>query len=532
MAAISAYATRVRGSRWDSHTWQIVFLLMLVAVGVIVGLATSEVPLKILFGAIAGIIVFVLIYRNLYFGICLYFIFNLTLPQAGPGLDLGIQVAVVGETRGLHFNLHEIAMTMVLICWVIQILQGKASWRERNPIVVPIILYVLSNILACFIGTINGASFLIMIFRFVRTVFFVYIIFVLINNLKTRRQFEILILILLICSTLVATYGITQKVIGQTNTEKIAKQVFSKLGVPDSVNYVAGEGEGQAYRVNSTFLHPNVLGAYMVLALPFFISLLWFFRKRWQRLLLLGGLGINLGCLYLTGSRAAWIAMGVIIGIYAIYAIFDGRMVLLAVAIMLVILMLFVLISPPDFIKKRTVSFSAQEAAKARLSQYRTAGDFFWENPVFGIGMGMEGKRVEANRIRTQWAAVENVYLTLLVSHGLVGLAAFLLVLIYFWGMLCFARAGSKDDPFIRYTSEALILGMVGIAVSSMFGAWLIFAIPMYTMFCFFLGFGASLYGLYRRDHQGSGKGGEPPAFPLSPDEENGSKGPWEPAAI
>ena len=154
--------------------------------------------------------------------------------------------------------------------------------------------------------------------------------------------------------------------------------------------------------------------------------------------------------------------------------------------------MLFVLISPPDFIKKRTVSFSAQEAAKARLSQYRTAGDFFWENPVFGIGMGMEGKRVEANRIRTQWAAVENVYLTLLVSHGLVGLAAFLLVLIYFWGMLCFARAGSKDDPFIRYTSEALILGMVGIAVSSMFGAWLIFAIPMYTMFCFFLGFGAS----------------------------------------
>ena len=134
---------------------------------------------------------------------------------------------------------------MVLICWVIQILQGKASWRERNPIVVPIILYVLSNILACFIGTINGASFLIMIFRFVRTVFFVYIIFVLINNLKTRRQFEILILILLVCSTLVATYGITQKVIGQTNTEKIAKQVFSKLGVPDSVNYVAGEGKGR-----------------------------------------------------------------------------------------------------------------------------------------------------------------------------------------------------------------------------------------------------------------------------------------------
>lgn len=508
------------------------FLLTLVVLGIIVGLASSQVPLKILFGAIAGIIVFVLIYRNLYFGICLYLVFNLTLPQAGPSLDLGIQVAVVGETRGLHFNIHEIVMTMVLICWVIQILQGKATWRERNPIVIPVIIYVLSNILACFIGVINGASFLIMSFRFIRTIFFVYIVFVLINNLKTRRQFEILILILLVCATLVATYGITQKVIGQTNTERIALKILPKLGVPDSVNYVAGEGVGQAYRVNSTFLHPNVLGAYLVLALPFFVSLLWFYRRRWQRLLLLAGLGINLGCLYLTGSRAAWIGMGVIIAIYAIYTIFDGRMVLLTVAILLVIMMLFVLISPPDFIKKRTVSFSAQEAAKARLSQYRTAGDFFWENPIFGIGMGMEGKRVEANRIRTQWAAVENVYLTILVSHGLVGLAAFLLVLVYFWGMLVFARAGSKDDPFICYTSEALILGMVGIAVSSMFGAWLIFAIPMYTMFCFFLGFGASLYGLYRREHQGLGEGGEPPAFPLSPEEEKGIEAPWEPAAI
>ncbi len=468
--------------------------------GIIVGLASTRMPLKIAFALMGGTAVFILIYRNLYFGICLYLVFNLTLPQAGPSLDLGMQVAAVGETRGLHFNIHEIVMTMVLVAWVIRIMQGKSTIRNRSPLILPIIAYVLSNILACFIGVINDASSLIMIFRFVRTVFFVYIVFVLINNVITRKQFQTLILILIICSTLVAGFGVFQKLVGQATTEKIAQKYLAKVGVPEDVNYVAGASDEQAYRINSTFLHPNVLGAYMVMALPFLVSLMWVYRRGWQRLLLLAALCLNLGCLYLTGSRAAWIALGVIAIIYSVFSLFDGRLILLAVTILMVVMMLFFLISPPDFIKKRTVSFSAQEAAKARMSQYKLAVDFFMESPIFGIGMGMEGERIETNNIRSQWAAVENVYLTLLVSHGLFGLALFLLIWVMFWGMLFFVRSGSKDDPFLRYNSEALILGIVGVAISSMFGAWLIFAIPMFTMFWFFIGMGACLYNIFKRE--------------------------------
>lgn len=503
VVGINAASRRRFTSRWDSTTWQIIFLLVLGLLGAVVGLASTRLPLKIAFAGMAGVAVFILIYRNLYFGICLYLVFNLTLPQAGPSLDIGMQVAAVGETRGLHFNIHEIVMTMVLVAWLIRIMQGKSTLKQGSPLILPIVAYVLSNILACFIGVINGASSLIMVFRFVRTVFFVYIVFILINNLLTRKQIQQLLLIVLICSTLVAGFGVLQKAVGQANTEKIAEKVLARLGFPEEVNYVAGGGEEQAYRINSTFLHPNVLGAYMVLALPFFVSLLWFYRRNWQRLLLLAGIVLNLACLYFTGSRAAWIALGVIAVIYSLFSLFDGRLILLAVTIFMVVAMLFFIISPPDFIKKRTVSFSAQEAAKARMSQYKLAIDFFMESPIFGIGMGMEGERIETNNIRSQWAAVENVYLTLLVSHGLLGLALFLLVWVMYWGMLFLVRAGSKDDPFMRYSSEALILGLVGIAVSSMFGAWLIFAIPMFTLLWFFIGLGASLYNIFQREEAG-----------------------------
>jgi O-antigen ligase len=115
----------------------------------------------------------------------------------------------------------------------------------------------------------------------------------------------------------------------------------------------------------------------------------------------------------------------------------------------------------------------------------------------------MEGQYIKVNNIKTQWAAVENAFLTYLVSGGLLGLSIFLLLFIMFWGMMLFARNNSPDDPFIRFHAEAFLLGIVGIAVANMFAAWLIFAIPMWTMFMGFLGMGACLYNMYREESPG-----------------------------
>lgn len=95
---------------------------------------------------------------------------------------------------------------------------------------------------------------------------------------------------------------------------------------------------------------------------------------------------------------------------------------------------------------------------------------------------------------------MENAYLTYLVSHGLVGLTAFLLLFAIYWGTLLRARSASRHDPYIYFHAEAFILGMVGYAVANMFGAWILFAIPMLTLFWFYLGMGSVLYNLYREE--------------------------------
>ncbi len=462
-----------------------------VAASLLAGLFVSTLPLKIVFGAVAGIVLFIIIYRNIQVGLILFVALNATIPQAGLNMGGALQVGYVGETRGLHFNFQEIVMLMVLIAWLFDAFFLKKTWREKSPLVIPILGFVGISIVASFIGLINGSSVLFVGFRFVRSIFFVYIFFVVLNNVKSRKQVMQLIAVFLICATLVAGYGLLQKAMGQVWAERQAQNILAKIGYPSVVNYVAGgEGTTQAYRINSTFLQPNVLGGYLVFALPFFISLLWSTRKKWLRLLLLAGLVINLACLFFTGSRAAWIAAVAIFVFLGVSGFFDRRVLLAFAVIVMLAVIMVVALAPPAFVQRRFSSQSATEANKQRMYQYELAVDVFLQHPFFGIGMGMEGKTIVSNGIQAQWMAVENLYLTYLVSIGAVGLLFFLLVLAFYWGILFRAWRRARD-VFLKYTSEGLSAGMIGIAVASLFGAWLIFATPMVSLFWFFIGMGA-----------------------------------------
>jgi len=487
-----------------------VLVAVVAFLGLCIGALSSRLPVLIAFGVIAGIALFVIIYWKPFIGVVLFLISNLVIPQAGPNWNLGIQVAIVGETRGLHFNVHEIVMAMVLLAVIIKMFLAvwQKDWDEfakltRSPITIGVVLYLLTSILACFIGLINDASGLLVLFRFVRTVFFAYIFFMVLYVVRDRKQFQILVVTMLICFTLIAAFGLVQKALGEDWSNRFKEKVLGKLGYPEDVNYVAGESSAQAYRINSTFLHPNILGGYLVFALPFFVSFLslsWRLRRYWLFLMILAGLAVNCAALFLTGSRAAWVAAGCIALLYGLFGFFDRRVWLVAVTVLLIFALIFVMLNPPEFVKKRFSGLSAQEAAQARIYQYKLALDYFLEHPIFGIGMGMEGQRITENNLRYTWAAVENAYLTYLVSHGLVGLLCLLLVFALYWGVLLKTRSGSRDDPWIYFSAEAFILGMVGFTVSNMFGAWLLFAIPMVTLLWFYVGMAGSLYNIQREE--------------------------------
>jgi O-antigen ligase len=92
---------------------------------------------------------------------------------------------------------------------------------------------------------------------------------------------------------------------------------------------------------------------------------------------------------------------------------------------------------------------------------------------------------------------IENSYLDYLVAMGALGLVAFLLVLLVYWGDLIFAFRRAKD-PFIKYSSEAFAAGMVGIAVAAFFGQWIVYMSWMVSLFWFLIGMGAVIARMSR----------------------------------
>ena len=119
MATLKAHRASWRGP--GSGGRRTALLAALAALGILAGLLPTGLPVKILLAVVGGVALFFIIYNNIQVGLVLFFIFNLTLPQAGPTADLGMQVAMVGETRGLHFNIHEIVIAMVFLAWIIQV---------------------------------------------------------------------------------------------------------------------------------------------------------------------------------------------------------------------------------------------------------------------------------------------------------------------------------------------------------------------------------------------------------------------------
>ncbi len=89
--------------------------------------------------------------------------------------------------------------------------------------------------------------------------------FVLVNSIKTKKDFNILITFLVIAATLVALYGLYQYKVGGVDMED---KWVDAANNPDVKT-----------RVFSVFGNPNILAEYLIMIIPISISLFWYSKK-------------------------------------------------------------------------------------------------------------------------------------------------------------------------------------------------------------------------------------------------------------
>lgn len=291
-----------------------------------------------------------------------------------------------------------------------------------------------------------------------------------------NRKIKNILASILASSTLVAIYGILQI---------LNIDIFTWPEAP----YLTG-------RTLSSFGQPNFLASFLLFVIPLSTYYLLKSKKIWSKFFYAWILGLQIICLYFTGSRAAILALIAILGIFIFKTIFFAKVKArhkIILGISLFSFALISLISINILIPGRMSSALDMKAGSsaARVNFFQAAASAILEKPLIGHGLE-SGSDVFISYYERDWALhgqvatsadrAHNLILDILLTSGFIGLLVFSL-----WYYSYFKIAFSLPKKSENYKlSKALGLGALAYIFSLFFGFtiivgelyfWLFFAL-------------------------------------------------------
>lgn len=270
--------------------------------------------------------------------------------------------------------------------------------------------------------------------------------FVVINVITTRKQLKMILYTMITVGALTAIYGIYQYKYGDIYSQAwLDSEMFEDIKM----------------RVYATLENPNVYGEYLILIIPFTISLLWT-EKNWKKkLFLLTCLGILGLALVLTFSRGCW--LGIIFAIAILALIIDKRFAFLG--LLLLILAPFIL---PDTIISRFTSIGnlKDTSTSYRVNIWLGTISMLKDYWLSGVGLGITSFNTiyplySYNNIKAPHA--HNLYLQIIVEYGIIGFIVMIGVLYNYFKMAIISLKAKKDIVL-----GGLMTAMIGYLVQSM----------------------------------------------------------------
>lgn len=269
-------------------------------------------------------------------------------------------------------------------------------------------------------------------------------LFVMINSVEEKKDFNIILTVLVFTATLVALYGLYQYLVG-VEVDKAWLDVENNPGITT--------------RVYSVFNNPNILAEYLVMIIPLSVSLFWFSKKLSKKIIFLGTTLIMVLALVLTSSRGGWI--GFAFSALVFILLIEKRLLLSLIPITLGGLFLL-----PDTIINRILSIGnlADSSNAYRITMWEITLDIIKDHWLAGVGFGhLPFKQTFETYIRTMPTFhAHNTYLETAAEMGIPGLVAFLLFLFVLF-KYSIKELIRQDDRYIRVMAAGALSGLAGV---------------------------------------------------------------------
>ncbi len=294
---------------------------------------------------------------------------------------------------------------------------------------------------------------------------------VVVEAIKTKRQFRNIIGIILFVCALIGLDALFQKFFG---FDLIRRRQFGGM-------------------LNASFGNPGHFGAWLVMVLPLCLSLFLFGNRGWRKIRIISGLlfVLLLNCLILTHSRGALIGF---IGAVFLIGLLRSK-TLLIITLGCVLILPFVL---PNPWKKEVALLADIDSAsiKERLTFWRKTAVMIKDRPFIGHGINTFNSNWPKYRVGEEALGggmyyPHNCYLHIAAETGMIGLGIFIwMIVMLFRTMLDFLKnikLKTDEDRFYQATGLGLLGGITACLIHS-FADTNLYVLLLATFFWFLLG--------------------------------------------
>jgi O-antigen ligase len=356
---------------------------------------------------------------------------------------------------GLTPTLLDVAIGAFLLVYLFQWMTGKRRGLQLTPVHVFITLYVMWLIFAFVLGMQYGTPNATRLRQFAGTLLSISLVFVLVDLLRDPQTLRRLVLVVMVFIGIQALLGIFLWLLPDTTAESLLVRL-SRLGYPAGgvIRYVESN-PALGERAIGTWVDPNAFGSILAVSAALIAPQI-FARKpvlkyRW---LTVGVFLIVVATLFLTSSRASFLALGVGLSVIAVarYRRFIPLLILGASLLLL-------LPQTQNYVDRIFQAFRGEDlATQMRIGEWTDSLELISRYPLTGIGF-------TGTPNRNLYTDVANMYLIMANQIGLTGVVLFLVamggIFIYGWRAWSVAKHDENLDAIHLGYHVALLTALV-----------------------------------------------------------------------
>ncbi len=342
--------------------------------------------------------------------------------------------------------------------WFLRLVTGRQRTIVTSPITIPIVIFLIVAIFAFIFGLQNGVLNGTLARKFAELLLSIGLVLVVIDYCRNWERLLRVTRIALVAGAGAALVAILLWLLPD-DTANTALNQLVRLGYPGGwiIRYIE-ENPALSERAIGTSIDPNALGGLLTLfgalAMPQVFAPKPLF-KRWMAIVMAGLIFV---AILLTFSRGAFLALGASAAYIAVFR--YRKLIPIGVA---AVAALFVLPFTQGYVVRLVqglsfFNFSQTDlASQMRLGEYRDAMTLILRYPTFGVGFA-------GSPDIDLYLGVANVYLSIAQQMGMIGLLAFLAIIIVMFGYAFIHRRAfpvdSVRDPIWMGYHAAVVGGL------------------------------------------------------------------------